>query len=202
MLPRPISKLRAADMLGLGHAAERADVERGEPKRLALPGGQQRVQDPQAGAGVRRGGTRPNPRTATGPPQTLLVFRGCGRLHRRQRGACVGGGPSVRRRPIGDRAAPASVRSSSDGLTARIHATEPRARMRPMDRRAAASGGGSGRLRRALADARSGRASIVSADCVETSLALTEAGVYARAADTRCGSSAAIMGVHLRGDVP
>ena len=50
--------------------------------------------------------------------------------------------------------------------TARFHATEPRGRMRPMDRRAAASRG-SGRPRRALADARSGRASIVSADCVE-----------------------------------
>ena len=55
MLPRLISKLRAADMLGLGHAAERADVGRGEPERLALPGGQQGVQGPQTGAGVRRG---------------------------------------------------------------------------------------------------------------------------------------------------
>ena len=109
----------------------------GSPCPAASNGFKVRKQAPASDAAA----PRPNPRTATGPPQTLLVFRGCGRLHRRQRGACVGAGPSVRRRPIGDRAAPASVRSSSDGLTAPIHATERSARVRPMGRRAAASGG-------------------------------------------------------------
>src|SRR5215204_1257382 len=53
--------------------------------------------------------------------------------------------------------ATASEESSSAALTARIHATERCARLRPIDRRAAASSG-SGRRRRAWSDARTGRA--------------------------------------------
>jgi hypothetical protein len=48
--------------------------------------------------------------------------------------ARLGRGPSVCRRAIGGRAAPASVRSSWDRLTAPIHATERSAPMRPIAR--------------------------------------------------------------------
>ena len=89
---------------------------------------------------------------ATRLPQSPV----CERLVAAAREARFGRGAGARWLAIGGRAAPAFVKSSCDALTARIHATERRARMRPMDRRAAASGG-SGRLRRARADVRSGR---------------------------------------------
>ena len=59
-----------------------------------------------------------------------------------------GRGPGIRRRAIRPHRAPASVESSSRAATIAFHATERCARMRPIDRNAAAFGG-SGRLRRA-----------------------------------------------------
>src|SRR5215213_9629636 len=66
---------------------------------------------------------------------------GCERADGIAARAGSGRGAGARRLAIGGRAAPASVRSSGDALTARIHATERCAWLGPIDRRAARSRG-------------------------------------------------------------
>jgi hypothetical protein len=68
----------------------------------------------------------------------LPESRGCERFARRASDDRSGRGPSARRRAIKARDAPASMKSDRKAPTARIHATEWRARMRPVDGRAAA----------------------------------------------------------------
>jgi hypothetical protein len=106
------------------------------------------------------GGHRKSPPAASGSPPSAFPIAWAASVSR----------PQARRSPRtmrssaparDPRLAPASAESSGELVSAAFHATERRARMQPMDRRAAASGG-SGRLRRARADASSGRGSSAS----------------------------------------
>ena len=100
--------------------------------------------------GCSRRSERPHFGRPSSRPSTEATFSGLRRFeHSRFRPGCEsvrtiapdarpGRGAGAPRRPIGGRAAPASVKSSSDGLTAPIHATRrrgPTARIRPTQQR-------------------------------------------------------------------